>query len=151
MVSKLLEIITPDKVYFGEKDFQQLVIIRQLIKILNINVDIIPCQTIREKCGLAMSSRNKLLSKEQKKSATLISKTLFEAQKLTNKMPVYKLKKWVIEKINSNKLLDVQYFEIVDDEKLIPITSWDEKTQKIGCIAINIGKIRLIDNVRFYS
>jgi pantoate--beta-alanine ligase len=149
IVSKLLAIVEPDKAYFGEKDFQQLTIIKQLVRQLNLPVHIMSCPTIREPDGLAMSSRNMRLSPSQRKNAALISQTLFKSQKLVKSFDVEKLKNWIIDNINKNPDLNVEYFEIVDDKELIPISSWDEPKNRIGCIAVNVGKIRLIDNIRY--
>ncbi len=150
VVAKLFEIVSPHKAYFGEKDFQQLTIIRFLNEkyLSNLNIEIIPCPTIREKDGLAMSSRNLRLSEEQRKNSVLISQTLFQAKNLRN-ISVSELKKWVIETIDANPFLKTEYFEIVDTQTLQNIDSWEEKNQKIGCIAVMVGEIRLIDNVFF--
>ena len=151
IVSKLFEIVNPDKAYFGEKDFQQVAIIKRLNDLLNFNIEIISCPILREKDGLAMSSRNMLLSKGQRENVSLISKTLFESRERAKSMTVSETKKWVIRTINENAFLNVEYFEIVDDIKLELIDNWDQKIEKIGCIAVNVGAIRLIDNIRFYS
>ncbi len=151
IVSKLFEIVNPHKAYFGEKDFQQLAIIKHLTKQLNFDIEIIPCPIIREEDGLAMSSRNTLLSKDQRKNVPLISKTLFES---TNKMKLSNLtetKDWVIRKINENPFLEVEYFEIVDSETLESLNDWTQSKTITGCIAVHVGNIRLIDNIRFYS
>ncbi|HEY4784402.1 MAG TPA: pantoate--beta-alanine ligase [Bacteroidales bacterium] len=149
IVSKLLVIVEPNKAYFGEKDFQQVAIIKQLVKQLNLKVHIIPCPIMREADGLAMSSRNILLSQMQRKNAVVISQTLFESQRLVNKMSVEGLKAWVINTINKNSELKVEYFEIVDDTDLLPIESWDMPKGKVGCIAVRVGNVRLIDNIRY--
>src|ERR1035437_9268567 len=96
-----------------------------------------------------MSSRNMLLSPTQRKSATTISQTLFESQKLANKMEVEKLKHWVIDTINKNSDLQVEYFEIVNDIDLMSVRNWEELSGKVGCIAVKVGNIRLIDNIRY--
>lgn len=149
VVSKLLDIVKPDKAYFGLKDFQQLAIIKNMVKQLKLPVEIIPCPIVREESGLAMSSRNELLSAEERKNAALIYQTLSEAQKLKEQKSVNELKKWVAEKINQNPWLTVEYYEIVDDENLRPVENWDEKKTKVGCIAAYCGKVRLIDNIVF--
>jgi pantoate--beta-alanine ligase len=151
IVSKLFEIVNPDKAYFGEKDFQQVAIIRHFTKQLKFNIEIISCPIIRESDGLAMSSRNMLLSHEQRANVSLISKTLFDAREKAKSMTVPETKDWVIRTINENPFLDVEYFEIVDDTSLDPINNWNQKVNKVGCIAVHVGKIRLIDNIRFYS
>ena len=149
VVSRLFEIVKPDKAYFGWKDFQQLTIIKNMVKQLSLPVKIVPCPIVREDSGLAMSSRNALLSEVERKNAALVSQTLSEAKKLNGQKSVNELKKWVTEKINQNPWLTVEYFEIVDDEYLRPVNSWDEKSTKVGCIALFCGKVRLIDNIVF--
>lgn len=149
IVSKLFAAVEPDKAYFGDKDFQQVAVIKQLVKQLELPVKIVPCAIVREPDGLAMSSRNVLLLPNQRKEATLISKTLFESQKLADSYDVENLKTWVIDTINKNSELKVEYFEIVDDVNLMPVKSWDEMTEKVGCIAVKVGNIRLIDNIRY--
>ncbi len=149
IVSKLFEIVKPDKAYFGQKDFQQLAIIKNMVKQLGLYVEIIPCPIIREASGLAMSSRNELLSAEERQEAALIYQTLSEAQKLKNQKSVNEVKELVTEKINQSPWLTVEYFEVVDDENLQPVDSWDKNNTKVGCIAVYCGKVRLIDNIVF--
>ncbi len=147
VVSKLFDIVNPHKAYFGLKDFQQLAVIKKLVKMMESPVEIVPSPIIREKNGLAMSSRNELLPKEARENAGLIFKTLTEAKNLTGRKSVEELKKWVIATINKNHWLNVEYFEVVDDENLRPVKSWEEKSNKVGCIAVHAGHIRLIDNI----
>ena len=149
VVSKLFYIVKPDVAYFGRKDFQQYVIIKRMVEILKMKVEIKACPIIRESDGLAMSSRNLLLTAEQRKNASFISETLFKARNITNKFSVKELKDWVVNTINKNPFLEVEYFDIVDDVELKSITSWQERNNKVGCIAVKVGKIRLIDNVNF--
>ncbi|UCG26610.1 MAG: pantoate--beta-alanine ligase [Bacteroidales bacterium] len=149
IVSKLLELITPDKAYFGEKDFQQLIIIKHLVKILHYPVEIVPCPIIREEDGLALSSRNQLLSPMERKESALISKTLFTSVLRSRERDVEAVRSWVIETLNSSSMLQVEYFDIVNSTDLKPVKNWNEKGEKIGCIAVKAGKIRLIDNVKF--
>jgi len=149
IVSKLFEIVTPDNAYFGEKDYQQLAIIKRLVQILQSPVSVVPCTIIREDDGLALSSRNQLLSATEREEARLISKTLFTAVLRSRDMEVEELKSWVIETLNSSSMLQVEYFDIVDTTDLKPIQTWKEKTGKIGCIAVKAGEVRLIDNVKF--
>lgn len=146
IVSTLFELTDPDKAYFGLKDYQQLVIIKKLVKMLNLEVEIVPCPIIREPGGLAMSSRNELLSPKERKNASVIYKTLSEANNQIGKKSVKELINWVINKINSNPFLTVDYFEIVNDDNLQPVNSWSEDCKKIACIAAFCGKVRLIDN-----
>ena len=147
VVSRLFEISQPDKAFFGQKDFQQLAIIKEMVRKLNLPVEIISCPIIREPDGLAMSSRNMLLNPEQRRNAVLISATLFEAVNQASKLSVTELCKWVIERINENEFLNTEYFEIVNAETLITVKSWKEPCIKVGCIAVHCGTIRLIDNV----
>jgi pantoate--beta-alanine ligase len=149
IVSKFFAVVEPDKAYFGEKDFQQLTIIKQLVRQLNFQLQVISCPIVRENDGLAMSSRNVLLLPNQRKEATHISKTLFESQKLADNYEIEKLKAWVIDTVNKNSELEVEYFEIVDDINLMPVNSWKEQKKKVGCIAVKVGNLRLIDNIRY--
>jgi pantoate--beta-alanine ligase len=149
VVSRLFDIVQPDKAFFGQKDFQQLAIINEMVRRLNLQVEIVACPIIRETDGLAMSSRNMLLTAEQRQNAALISATLFEAVNKTNELTVNELCNWVIDRINQNEYLNTEYFEIVDSVTLQPVSSWDAPCSKVGCIAVHCGKIRLIDNMEF--
>lgn len=149
VVSKLFDIVQPGKAYFGLKDFQQLAVIKEMVIQLNIPVEIVPCPIIREDSGLAMSSRNELLTAEERKNAAVISQTLFEAQKLTGQKSVRELAEWITSTINKNLYLNVEYVEIVDDRQLQPIKNWEENDGKVCCVAVFCGKIRLIDNIVF--
>jgi pantoate--beta-alanine ligase len=148
VVSRLFEIISPDRAYFGEKDIQQLAIIRKMTHMLGMPVEIRACPTLREADGLAMSSRNVLLDAEQRKSAALIYRTLQQAADKTD-MDVEQLKEWVARKINGNPALELEYFEIVDSINLQPAGSRTGSEKVIGCIAVRAGRIRLIDNIFF--
>lgn len=148
IVSKLFEVVQPDNAYFGEKDFQQLIILKHLVSILKLPVKIVPCPIIREPDGLAMSSRNLLLGIEERKNAPVIYQTLSKAKDLKATMSVVELKEWVIKQINKNPYLEVDYFEIVDDFYLRPVKNWNDENGKVGCIAVKAGDIRLIDNIR---
>ncbi len=147
VVSRLFDMVKPDKAYFGLKDFQQLAVIKSMVKQLNLPVEIVPCAIVREDSGLAMSSRNELLTAEQRKNAAEISKTLFRARELKKQKSVKELAKWVTNEINNNPFLDVEYVEIVDDEELQPVRSWNEPATKVACVAVFCGKVRLIDNI----
>lgn len=149
IISKLFEIVRPDRAYFGQKDFQQLAIIKHLTKQLELNVEIIGCPIVREKDGLAMSSRNQLLNAEERKAAPLINKILIEAEKMHPSMSPEEISSFVVKHLNSHPLMKVEYFEIVDDQSLMPISSWDDSTNKIACVAVQLGEIRLIDNRYF--
>lgn len=147
VVSKLFDMVKPDRAYFGLKDFQQLAIIKSMVKQLEIPVEIVPCPIIREKSGLAMSSRNELLTPEERENAAVIAESLFVAKELVQKKSVEGLAGWITENINKNKFLTVEYVEIVDDEKLQPVKNWNEKSTKVVCVAAYCGKVRLIDNI----
>ncbi len=149
VVSKLFNIVTPDNAYFGQKDFQQIAVVKQMVRDLKLNVNIVSCPIIREKDGLAMSSRNLLLSEEQRKNVPKISETLLKSCTFVPSLSVEELKKWVVDEINKNPYLEVEYFEIVDDTQLKTIQSWDENNVKVGCITVQVGDVRLIDNIIF--
>jgi len=149
VVSKLFEIVKPDKAYFGLKDFQQLAIIKEMVTQLNLPVEIVPCAIVREESGLAMSSRNELLSAEERKNAAVISESLFQAYELKEQKSVNELQNWIADNINKNPYLNVEYVEIVDDRRLQHVKSWDEKGGKVCCVAVFCGKVRLIDNIVF--
>jgi pantoate--beta-alanine ligase len=149
IVSRLFSIIEPDRAYFGEKDFQQLIIIKKLVKQLEMKVEIISCPIVREKDGLAMSSRNQLLTPAERKSASKISATLLKAKDLARKIKVAKLKEFVISEIDSDPNLKTEYFEMVLESDMVPLKNWPEKSPVIACIAVKAGQIRLIDNIKF--
>jgi len=148
IVSKLFDLIKPDFAYFGEKDLQQLLIIKKLTEITASNTTIIGCPIIRENDGLAMSSRNQLLSKTERKEAAKISQALFDAVKLRNRLSPNKLRENIINRINSSPELEVEYFEIVDGFDLKPVLSWNNSPLIYGCIAVKVGSIRLLDNYK---
>ncbi|MBN1819215.1 MAG: pantoate--beta-alanine ligase [Prolixibacteraceae bacterium] len=149
IVSKLFDAVKSSKAYFGLKDFQQLAVIKALVKKMKLEVEIVPCPIIREFDGLAMSSRNRLLTVDQRNEAALIFATLNKARNLIHHKNVQELTEWVTETINKSSMLDVEYFEIVDNENLLPVNNWDEPSTKVGCIAVFCGGVRLIDNIVF--
>ena len=149
IVSKLFNIIQPDNAYFGEKDFQQLAIIREMLKQLQLKTKIVACPIVREKDGLAMSSRNIRLSLSEREFATKISETLFKSRSFAGKIPVDELKKQLTESINQVPMLRIEYFDIVDGNTLQSISEWTESDYVVGCIAVFCGKIRLIDNIKY--
>jgi pantoate--beta-alanine ligase len=149
VVSRLFDIVAPDKAFFGEKDFQQLAIIRKMTRDLNYKIDIVPCPIVRENDGLAMSSRNTLLSPEERKHAAKISATLFRSVDLAPSKSVKELTEWVVNEINSDPYLNVEYFQIVDSLTLMSLENWNEPGGKQGCTAVKIGGVRLIDNIKF--
>ncbi len=149
VVTKLFEIVSPHKAYFGLKDFQQVAIIKKITRDLNFNIEIITCPTVREYDGLAMSSRNSLLGHDQRKYASYIYQALCKANKNAGKYDINAIKKEVLDTLNKLPFTKVEYFEIVDEKNLCPVKSWDEKPGIVGCIAVRVGNIRLIDNIIF--
>ena len=147
VVSRLFDIVTPDKAFFGMKDFQQIAIIKNMVQQLNYKIDIVSCPIIREASGLALSSRNMLLDEEHKKNAPHIYATLKKARNLVAQMSVDDLKKWITDQIDSNPYLKTEYVEIVDNTTLQIIQNWNEKNDRVVCVAVHAGKIRLIDNI----
>ncbi|MFZ6038346.1 MAG: pantoate--beta-alanine ligase [Bacteroidota bacterium] len=149
IVSKLFYAVKPDKAYFGEKDFQQLAIIREMVKQLQIPVEIIAVPIVREQSGLALSSRNMRLTPQQRETASEIFKTLEMSADLIEKQSVEDVKKFVVNRINNHDTLSVEYFEIVDGETLQAIFDWTDSQYIVGCIAVFCGEVRLIDNIRY--
>ena len=151
IVSKLFELVKPDKAYFGEKDFQQLAIIRLMTNELAFPVEIVGCPIIREKSGLAMSSRNELLTDNERVAAAHIYAVLKESTLFAHETSVEELKNAVIAAINQKAELKVEYFEIIDGNNLQSIENWNETDYVIGCITVYCGKVRLIDNIKYKS
>lgn len=147
VVSKLFDLVKPHKAYFGQKDFQQLAIIRNLVRQLNLDIEIVSCPIIRDTDGMALSSRNQLLNPEERKHAALISKVLLESYNKVTGMTVNELKEWIIFTLNNDPCIDVEYFELVDAINLKPLNDWSQPGVKVGCVAVKIAKVRLIDNV----
>jgi pantoate--beta-alanine ligase len=148
IVSRLFDIVNPDKSFFGQKDFQQVRIIRQMVQQLRLTTEIIVCPTVRERDGLAMSSRNILLSDKQRHEAVEISQALFNAKAHAIKTSVNTVREEAIRRINSSSELEVEYFEIVDSDALQPVVDWDCSEEIFACVAVHAGKIRLIDNIQ---
>ncbi len=148
VVSRLFEIVTPHRAYFGEKDFQQLAVIRELVRTKNFPVEIIGCPTIREADGLAMSSRNLLLSAEMRKEAAKISKALFHFREQWKSKPLAEVKKEAISMIESSGKLRVEYIEVADAKTLELLDVWNGSITQRCLTAVQAGNIRLIDNVQ---
>jgi len=148
VVSKLFNIVIPNKAYFGEKDFQQLAIIKKLVEIEQIPVEIIPCPTVREADGLAMSSRNKRLTNEERVIAPFIYQTLKFGKKYSKTTSPDSLKQQIISMFKNNHKFDLEYFEFADDKELQPINTWNSASGIIGFVVLNLGNVRLIDNIR---
>lgn len=149
VVSKLFYMVEPDKAYFGEKDFQQLAIIREMTRRLDIPVQIVGCPIVREADGLALSSRNARLTEEQRKQALVISKTLFDSIEYAKNHTVAETQAFVENRIAEADGLDLEYFELVDGITLQKIISWGETDYAVGCITVFCGDVRLIDNIKY--
>lgn len=148
VVKKLFDIVQPSSAYFGKKDFQQLQIIKAMVKMESMDIEVVPCPTVREPDGLAMSSRNVRLSKNQRRDASLIHASLNMAKELYKTHDISKIKKIVVEKINASPHLDVEYFEVVWADTLLPVDNKEQRKEEVvGCIAVYAGEIRLIDNM----
>ena len=149
IVSKLFMMVEPDKAYFGEKDFQQLAIIREMVRQMQFPLQIVGCPIVREADGLALSSRNARLSDEQRQQALNISKTLFASKEYATSHTVEETQKFVEDGIASSEGLELEYFELVDGTTLQKISSWDETEYAVGCITVYCGEVRLIDNIKY--
>lgn len=149
VVSKLFSLVTPDKAYFGEKDFQQLAIIRRMVQVMIFPIEIVGCPIVREKSGLALSSRNALLSEQERTTAAVIYRTLSESKQLMHEKTVAETKAWVIDRLNAIDGLKVEYYEIVNGNSLQSITDWSDADYVVGCVTVYCGKVRLIDNINY--
>ena len=151
VVSRLLYIVRPVRAYFGEKDWQQIAVVKQLVKYMGANIEIVECETVREKDGLAKSSRNTLLSEDERAIAPKIYKALKAGVKYAKTHTVKETHDKVVNDINAVEGLDVEYFSIVDGNTLLDIESWDDCEKAVGCITVYCGKtpIRLIDHIDF--
>lgn len=151
VVKRLFEIVKPNRAYFGLKDYQQLVIIHKMTRDLNLPVEIVPCEIVREKNGLAMSSRNQLLSEAEKKQATLLYKTLKHVKVRAGFATIAEIQEYVDRQFRKARNVKLEYFEIVDMYTLKPLKAWAESNHSIACIAAYVGKVRLIDNIILFS
>ncbi len=151
VVKKLFKIIKPERAYFGLKDYQQLIIIHKMTKDYNLPVEVVPCAIIREENGLAMSSRNRLLSKSEKKQASIIYDTLKMVKIQTGYLSISEIKEIVKRQLKRHRSMKIEYFEITDMYTLKPLKTWAESNHVIACIAVYVGKVRLIDNVILFS
>ena len=149
VVSKLFMMVEPHCAYFGEKDFQQLAIIREMVKQMNFPIRIVGCPIVREFDGLALSSRNARLSDIQRVQALNISKTLFASKEYAVTHTVEETQAFVEQAIAASEGLELEYFEIVDGLTLQKIAGWDETDYAVGCITVFCGEVRLIDNIKF--
>ena len=151
IVSKLFYAVNPDRAYFGEKDFQQIAVIKAMVADLKIPVTICPCPIVREADGLALSSRNALLSADERALAVNISKVLFASKEFAHAHTVDETLAFVVDSINAHEGLEVEYYEIVDGDSLQKVSSWNDSESIVGCITVYCGQlpVRLIDNIRY--
>lgn len=149
VVSKLFYIVEPDNAYFGEKDFQQIAVIRAMVKQLNIPMKINACPIKREADGLALSSRNTRLTPELRQKAPLIARTLKESTTFAPGKSVQEVIDFVVNTINADPDMRVEYYEIVDGNTLEAIKDWSETDYPVGCITVFCGEVRLIDNIKY--
>lgn len=150
IVEDLLRTVMPNKAYFGEKDFQQLAIVKSLVKSLDLPIEIIPCAIVREAHGLAMSSRNERLSPTQRNEAALIYQTLTQATHWAQKESVAVVKERVSEAFNQHPEFELAYFEIVDSDSFAPVAEFQKNTEYRFLIAVIFAGVRLLDNVSFH-
>ena len=149
VVSRLLELVKPDRAYFGEKDFQQIAVIKELVRQLVIPVQIVECPIVREADGLALSSRNLLLTAEHRAAAPMIHAAMQAEAETAGTKSVEETERDVIARVEKSPLLKVIYFQLVDEDTLQPVKDWKSAAHVRGCIAVQAGEIRLIDNLRF--
>ena len=151
VVSRLFYITKPDKAYFGEKDWQQIAVVKRLVKYMGANIEIVECPIIREEDGLAKSSRNTLLAPDERAIAPAIYKAPVESTEYANSHSLSETHDKVVADINTTKGLEVEYFSIVDGNTLQDVASWDDSNYIVGCITVYCGKtpIRLIDHIKY--
>ena len=149
IVSKLFDAVQPDRAYFGEKDFHQIAVIRSMVKLLNFPVEIVACPIVREDDGMALSSRNLRLTPQQRKNAVSISQTLFKSRTFAEQHSVAETIDYVVSTLNSVPDLEMEYFEIVDGNTLLPVNDWSDSDYIVGCITVYCGEVRLIDNIAY--
>lgn len=151
VVSRLFYIVRPDRAYFGEKDWQQIAVIKAMVKSLGLKVKIVECPIVRDADGLARSSRNALLSETERAVAPRIFKTLSESVSYAASHGVKDTHDHVVDEINAVVGLEVEYFEIVDGDTLLPVENWSDSDYLVGCITVYCGDkpVRLIDHIRY--
>ncbi len=151
IVSKLFDMVSPDKAYFGEKDFQQIAVVRAMMRDLGYKFQLVPCPIVRETSGLALSSRNALMSEDERVLATNIYRTLRESVVFSQAHTAEETQQFVVNQLNALEGLEVEYYEIVNGETLQTVTSWEDAAQIQGCITVFCGArpVRLIDNISY--
>lgn len=151
IVSRLMEYSHPTRAYFGEKDFQQIAVIRRLVELLNLDIEIVDCPIVREGDGLALSSRNVRLTPEGRKVAPAIHRILAESTQWVKDLTPDEVIDRVVALINSNEGLDVEYYQIVNALTMQPLSSWPKEGEPnaVGCVTVYCGDVRLIDNIKY--
>ena len=151
VVSRLFYIVRPQRAYFGEKDWQQIAVVKCMVKALGIPVSIVECPIVRDEDGLAKSSRNTLLAPDERQIAPAIYHALKESVAYAGSHTVQQTHDWVVAQINQVEGLDVEYFAIVDGNTLQDVAAWDDSDEVVGCITVYCGKtpIRLIDHIKY--
>ena len=149
IVSKLFSMVEPDRAYFGEKDFQQIAVIRAMVKQLGFNLDIVQCPCVREADGLAKSSRNVRLTPVVRRVAPAIYRTLKESLNFAADHTLQQTHDWVVATLNAYPEMDVEYFSICDGNTLQPLENWDDSDYVVGCITVYCGDVREIDNITY--
>ena len=149
VVSKLFMMVKPDRAYFGEKDFQQIAVIRQMVKSEGFKLQIVPCPIVREADGLAKSSRNVRLSPEARSIAPNIYRILSESVDYAKSHSVAETTQFVTDGINSYPEMEVEYYQIVDGLSLMPVADWNDSDYIVGCVTVYCGGVRLIDNIAY--
>ena len=151
VVSKLFSFVQPDRAYFGEKDFQQIAVIRRMVELEKFPIEIVDCPICREADGLALSSRNVRLTPENRKVAPNIHRVLAESVDKAKTESLPQVKQWVIDTLNSYPQFEVEYYEIVDPLTMQPLSAWNESKNgaPVGCITCYCGDVRLIDNIKY--
>lgn len=149
IVSKLFAMTNPDRAYFGEKDFQQIAVIRRMAEIEGFDIDIVACPIKRESDGLALSSRNVRLTPEQRAIAPAIHKAMLASVANAKERSVEDVRKQVVDEINACPQMEVEYYQIVDGKSMQPITEWSQSEMPTGCITVYCGDVRLIDNIKY--
>ena len=148
VVSRLFALVNPARAYFGEKDFQQIAVIKAMVEQLAIDIEIVECAIVRGEDGLALSSRNELLTPEHRAAAPHIYATISQCASKMESMSPAELTEWVVSTIDSNPLLKTIYFEAVDARTMQRVEKWSDSERIQGCCAVQAGNIRLIDNIR---
>lgn len=149
IVSKLFAYSQPTRAYFGEKDFQQIAVIRRMAEIEGFDLEIVACPIMREPDGLAMSSRNVRLTPHQREVAPNIARILRESLEYAASNSLTATKQWVVDRINAYEEMEVEYYEIVDASTMQPVSNWADTESAVGCVTVWLGDVRLIDNIKY--